>query len=227
MDHTTLELVIEEVQAHLLGQQAHLPTPVPFRNFVAQARIGTDRDAYMAYFRAQLADIDTTSAPFDLWDTQGSGHQIESQRYPVDDVLAQQLREQARVWGVSAASLFHLVWGLVVRATTGRDDVVFGTVLFGRMAGGKGADRALGMFLNTLPLRLSLGNIEVGRAVQQTHALLAELLNYEHAPLSLVQQCSGVGTQTPLFTSLLNYRYQGERPDGKQCGTVGGGMARN
>ncbi|MEI8632405.1 hypothetical protein P4S72_11140 [Vibrio sp. PP-XX7] len=52
----------------------------------------------------------------------------------------------------------HLAWGLVVRTgDRARDNVVFGTVLFGRMGGVEGADRALGMFLNTLPLRLSLG----------------------------------------------------------------------
>ncbi|MDW6091096.1 amino acid adenylation domain-containing protein [Vibrio rhizosphaerae] len=209
MDHTTLELVIEEVQAHLLGQEHALPRPIPFRNFVAQARRELSQQTYVDYFRAQLADIEVPSAPFDLLETQSHGGEIESLRHPVSDQLAQQIRVQARHYGVSAASLFHLAWGLVVRATTGRDEVVFGTVLFGRMAGGDGADRALGMFLNTLPLRLSLAEMAVEDAVVNTHQRLAELLNYEHAPLSQVQQCSGVSAPAPLFTSLLNYRYQG------------------
>ncbi|WP_157371998.1 non-ribosomal peptide synthetase, partial [Vibrio sp. MEBiC08052] len=209
MDHTTLELVIEEVQAHLLGQEHTLPQPIPFRNFVAQARTELSQQTYIDYFREQLADIEVPCAPFDLSETQSHGHEIESLRHPVDNRLAQQIRSQARRYGVSAASLFHLAWGLVIRATTGRDDVVFGTVLFGRMAGGDGADRALGMFLNTLPLRLSFGQMQTGEAVQNTHHRLAELLNYEHAPLSQVQKCSGVSAPAPLFTSLLNYRYQG------------------
>ncbi|MBO0991425.1 hypothetical protein INR38_28605, partial [Delftia sp. SD018] len=80
----------------------------------------------------------------------GSG--VQEARHVLDAGLARAVRLAAQRQGVSAASLFHLAWSLVLGRTTGRDDVVFGTVLFGRMQGGEGVERALGMFINTLPL---------------------------------------------------------------------------
>ena len=72
-DHTALEFVLGEVQAHLAGQAAELPAPLPFRNFVAQARLGVSREEHEAFFRALLGDVDEPTMPFGLLDVQGDG----------------------------------------------------------------------------------------------------------------------------------------------------------
>ena len=206
-DHTTLEVMQAEIQAHLLGQAAQLPVPQPFRNFVAQARLGVSQQDHEAFFRGLLGDVDEPTAPFGLLDVQGEGRGIAEARLELDAGLAQRLRERARKLGVSAASLCHLAWAQVLARVSGREEVVFGTVLFGRMQGGAGAERVMGLFINTLPVRIRVGEEGVEASVRRTHTLLADLLRHEHASLALAQRCSGVPAPAPLFSALLNYRH--------------------
>jgi len=206
-DHTTLEVIQQEVQAHLLGQAERLPAPLPFRNLVAQARLGISKQEHEAFFRQMLGEIDEPTAPFGLLDVQGSGRDIKEAHTLLDSTLAERIRTTARKLQVSAASLCHLAWAQVLAKTSGRTDVVFGTVLFGRMQGGEGSDRVLGLFINTLPVRISVGEEGVEASVRRTHILLGDLLRHEHASLALAQRCSAVPAPTPLFSALLNYRH--------------------
>ncbi|WP_223621894.1 condensation domain-containing protein, partial [Lysobacter sp. ESA13C] len=206
-DHTTLELLEAELQAHLSGSMATLPQQLPFRNFVAQARQGVSRAEHETFFRTMLGDVDEPTMPFGLNDSRGEGRSIGQVTRDLDAALSASLRTQARRLGVSVASLCHLAWGLVLARVSGRDDVVFGTVLFGRMQSGEGSDRAMGPFINTLPMRLQIDDVTVEAGVRRTHALLAELLHHEHASLALAQRCSAVAAPVPLFTALLNYRH--------------------
>ncbi|WP_244662075.1 non-ribosomal peptide synthetase [Mesorhizobium huakuii] len=206
-DHTTLEVMHAEVRAVLEGRAHELAAPQPFRNLVAQARLGVDAKAHEEFFQEQLADIDEPTMPFGLSEVRGDGSGVGEAHRMLPQALNDRLREQARRLGVSLASLCHLAWGQVVALSSGREQVVFGTVLFGRMHAGAGADRALGLFINTLPVRLDLDGTGVEASVRTTHARLSDLLAHEHASLALAQRCSGVAAPAPLFSALLNYRH--------------------
>ncbi|WEL58164.1 non-ribosomal peptide synthase/polyketide synthase [Pseudomonas kermanshahensis] len=206
LDHTAMEVIASEMQLLLAGQGERLPAPVPYRTYVAQARLGADDASHEAFFREMLGDLDAPTLPFGLSDVQGDGHAIEEAHLAIDASVARGLREQARQLGVSAASLAHLAWARVLGVLANRTDVVFGTVLMGRLQGGEGADRALGVFINTLPLRIDL-TAPVAQAVRATHQRLSALLAHEHASLALAQRCSGVAASTPLFSALFNYRH--------------------
>nr|WP_306298895.1 non-ribosomal peptide synthetase [Pseudomonas syringae] len=224
LDHTALEVVVQEMQASLMGLAAQLPPAVPYRNHVAQARMGVSREEHEAFFRDMLADIDEPTLPLGLQDVQGDGSGIEEVHLMLDASLSARLHAQARLLGVSAASVMHLAWAQVVGRLSGREDVVFGTVLMGRMSGTAGTDRALGMFINTLPLRISVGRQGVQAGVKATHARLSALLGHEHASLSLAQRCSGVPSALPLFSTLLNYRHSAGQTSAPETVAVWSGI---
>jgi arthrofactin-type cyclic lipopeptide synthetase C len=207
LDHSALEVVCHEMQACLLGQGAALGQAVPFRNYVAQARLGTREQEHESFFRQMLGDISEPTLPFGLHDVQGDARGIAEVHLALAPALSQRLRAQARQLGVSAASLFHMGWAQVLGVLSGKEQVVFGTVLMGRLQGSHDTDRALGIFINTLPFRVDVGSEGVRAGVKATHARLTTLLRHEHAPLALAQRCSGVVAPTPLFSALLNYRH--------------------
>jgi amino acid adenylation domain-containing protein len=223
-DHESLEVQQEEISAHLRGLESELPAPLPFRGYVARARLGVSREEHERFFRGMLGDVEEPTAPYGLLDVWGEGRGIGEAWLPVAGDLGARLRRRARALGVSAASLCHLAWAQVLARLSGRADVVFGTLLFGRMQGGEGADRVMGPLINTLPVRIGVGEEGAEAAVRRTHALLADLLRHEHASLALAQRCSGVAAPAPLFTSLLNYRYSGGRERSQQAGQPGEGV---
>ncbi|HVY36514.1 MAG TPA: amino acid adenylation domain-containing protein, partial [Polyangia bacterium] len=208
VDHATLELLVDETLKIDRGTPVDaLPAAQPFRNFVGRARLAARRDLDEVYFRKLLGDVDEPTAPFGLLESHPAGAELAQESRELPGELARAAREQARRLGVSAASVMHVAWGLVLARASGRDDVVFGTVLLGRMQGGAAAERVLGMFINTLPVRMAAGAEPVTQAVQKMHTQLAELIRHEHASLAQAQRASGVPAGTPLFGALLNYRH--------------------
>ncbi|HEU0299933.1 MAG TPA: amino acid adenylation domain-containing protein, partial [Longimicrobium sp.] len=211
-DHMSVAALVGEVRAHMLGRADALPPSVPFRDFVARTRGGADRAAHEAFFQRLLGDVDEPTAPFGLLDVMGDGTRAAEARTELDRDLVGRMQARARASRVSTASICHVACAMVLARVSGRADVVFGTVLFGRMRAGAGADRALGPFINTLPVRLQVGAEGVEAGVRRMHALLADLMQHEHASLALAQRCSRVPAPTPLFSALLNYRHSGKLP---------------
>jgi amino acid adenylation domain-containing protein len=206
IDNSTLGLILSEVIAQLRGSDEPAET-VPFRDFVAESRLGVSEGEHLKFFREMLGDFDEPTAPFGLLEVRGNGLDVEEARLPLQPKLARAVRANARRLGVTPSSLFHLAWALVLARTSAREDIVFGTVLFGRMHGAAGLDRAFGLFINTLPFRLQLHELGVSDAVRLTHARLGQLVKHEHASLAAVQRCSALPGSAPLFSALLNFRH--------------------
>ncbi|GFE79661.1 hypothetical protein GCM10011487_16610 [Steroidobacter agaridevorans] len=205
-DHESLNTILEEVRFFLEGRDHELPAAMALDDPAKQSLRDVSIQDVDAFFRRKLADIDEPTAPFGLLDTHGEAATIEEACEVLDAGLASRIRSWARRLGLTPARLFHAAWGLVVAHTSGRSDVVFGTVLLANRALRDRSQHSVGMSVNTLPLRLRLEGETLKDFLEQTQRELSELLQHAQASLADVQRCAGTNGQGPLFSALLNYR---------------------
>ncbi|MVA49130.1 non-ribosomal peptide synthetase, partial [Agrobacterium vitis] len=92
MDHTALAILADEVLSHPSGEVSQAPAPIPFRRFVAQARLGVKTTEHEAFFRDMLGDVSEPTAPFGLADVHLDGSGLEEARLALEPELAGRLR---------------------------------------------------------------------------------------------------------------------------------------
>jgi mycobactin peptide synthetase MbtF len=178
-------------------------TPRPYRDYIGWL---SDRDL-AASQRIWQTHLDGLPGPTLLagalaQQPPGAGVPRRTQQRLDPDATAA-LAEAARSRGVTLNTLMQLAWAVVLSRFTDRDDVVFGVTVSGRPAGLAGVETMVGLFINTVPLRVRLDDAAgVGAqclAVQREAALLREHGYLGHAQLRTL---GGVGE---LFDTLLVY----------------------
>ncbi|WP_462203612.1 condensation domain-containing protein, partial [Frankia sp. CcWB3] len=101
-------------------------------------------------------------------------------------------RAAARAHGVTLNTIFNAALAMVLAATTGTDDVVFGTTVAGRPTELDGIDEVVGLFLNTVPVRVRLDPREtVGDLLRRVAEARLDLLDHEYLGLGDIQRASG------------------------------------
>ncbi len=210
-DHQSLEILLAEIAAIVDGREAGLPEPLTYKSHVMDSLKRSQSHAADEFFRTKLGDVEETTAPFDLHQTTWRSAHIDSARKPLPATLSERVRAQAIKFNTSPAAVFHAAWGLVVSCTSGRDDIVFGSVLLGRLLSRASVERAVGLFINTLPVRLKITALTAAELMNQTRDELINLLAHEQTPLSVAQGCSAPSHSQPLFSSILNCVHSGSQ----------------
>lgn len=213
-DHLSNEIIIDEIHSIMSGNFDSLETPIPYRNLVAHAIMQSSNPESETYFRSRLGHINEPTMPFSLLDVHGGGLSILEAKMKLNLSQSRKIRAVASQYKVSAATIFHMAWGLVVSECSYREEIVFGTVMSGRLQGIVGSDRILGLCLNILPLNLSVyGSTTICDFLYETNKRLGELLPFEQIPLVDAVKFSGLPAGKPLFSATLNYRNSRRRSE--------------
>jgi amino acid adenylation domain-containing protein len=217
LDGWSSSIVLKEMlllyEARSRGEHVELEQPRPYRQYIAWLR---QRDMSKAeiYWRDYLKGFDTPT-PIEMKPGGGAnaepdeaagesehGYRERQVQLPAD--ATQALRTLARQQQLTLNTMVQGAWAVLLSRYSGERDVVFGTVVSGRPAELAGVETMVGLFINTLPVRVE---VDEGRELvpwlQQLQGQQAEMRQYEYSPLVDVQRWSDVGGGASLFDSIV------------------------
>lgn len=208
LDGWSTPLVYRDVmaiyQSLLRGDKAMLPAAAPFSNYISWLQ-AQDRSAAANYWRAQLAD---TQAPTPLVidrmpGKRGQGHRARSVQLTRE--VSDQLQAFAKRSHTTVNTLVQLAWGLLLHRYSGEETVMFGATVSGRPAAVADIESMVGLFINTIPVKLSFAQTDVLPLIAALHRSFQESNDFGYLPLAEVQSYSPSGSHTPLFDSLIAF----------------------
>ncbi|MDZ5634894.1 non-ribosomal peptide synthetase [Janthinobacterium sp. GMG1] len=200
-----LEEVLERYRASQAGGIPVLPRRPAYRDYIEWLGRRGGEAAGRAFWRARMAGVEgATPLPPLLPASRSNGvHQTLALHFGAEK--AERLRQLARSSQVTLNTVMQAAWAMLLARYSGQQDVIFGVTSAGRPADLPGAQDMLGVFINTLPLRLQpRGALALGeflRAVQQENV---EIREYEQSPLVDIQKQAGHGGA--LFDTLMVFQ---------------------
>nr|WCB70647.1 NRPS modules 10-13 [Corallococcus coralloides] len=208
LDGWSTPIVLEELFAlyagALRGTPPRLPRRRPYGDYITWLQAQDLREAE-AYWRSRLRGVvGRTALAEEAPETGGEEEHRELRvQLPVTSYAA--MKELALRCRVTPSTVVQAAWAVVLSRFTGREDVVFGATVSGRPPELAGADEMVGLFINTLPVRVPLErNTRVEDLLSALHTQQVESRGFEYAPLAQVQEWSGVGAEG-LFDSIVVY----------------------
>ncbi|HEX2252380.1 MAG TPA: amino acid adenylation domain-containing protein [Thermoanaerobaculia bacterium] len=211
LDGWSVGIVLGEVYelyaARLEARAAQLPQRRPFRDYVAWLQ-RQDRAAAEAFWRGELAGVaETTRLPFGDPGAEAGGFATQrSLKRDLAPELSATLRAFCQRQRITLNTLAQGAWGLVLSRYSGRREVLFGAGVSGRPPELEGSDRMIGLFVNTVPVRVDCppeARVEPWLAELQGRQL--ESRRFDYTPLVDVRRWSELPAGAPLFEAGMTF----------------------
>ena len=207
MDGWSLPVLVGELfelYGHRGGQSAALPRVTPYRDYLGWIA-GQDRQGARAAWQRALEGLEE---PTRLAAAQPGAAPALPEEIIVElpEALTEALSRQARSLGLTLNSVLQGAWAILLGKLSGRDDVVFGTTVAGRAAEIPGIETMVGLFINTLPVRVRLRPAEaLSELLTRLQDSQSELIAHQHLGLAEIQSLAGLGELFDTLVVFENY----------------------
>ncbi|CAM5528899.1 non-ribosomal peptide synthetase [Streptomyces purpurascens] len=186
------------------GDDTALPPPIPYRNYLTWLAT-QDRNAAKKAWQAALTG---TEEPTLLATTHRAHSSVTPEVLPValSEESTSALAMTARGHGLTLNTVVQGVWGVLLGRLLGRNDVVFGSVVSGRGPEVAGIGDMVGLFINTLPVRVRWHETETwADLLTRLQDEQSELLEHRHLGLADIQHLTGMRELFDTTTVFENY----------------------
>jgi amino acid adenylation domain-containing protein len=210
LDGWSLPLLLREVfafyEAFRQGQDLHLETPPPYRDYIRwlERQDIAEAEAFWRRTLAGFAAPTPLTVDWPLASVADRKERYEEREIQLSRETTAALQSLARQQHLTLSTLVQGAWALLLNRYSGEEDVVFGATVSGRPADLLGAESMVGLFINTLPVRARVpSSMPVAAWLKDLQAQLAQVRDYEYSSLAQIQGWSEVPRGTPLFESIL------------------------
>ncbi|EOP55752.1 amino acid adenylation domain-containing protein [Bacillus cereus VD136] len=156
------------------------------------------------YWKELLEDYDNQSMILPCGEVEKNNNEVRLTSIHLRKDEKEKLEELSRKHGVTLNTIIEAVWGILLQRYTNQDDIVFGKVVSGRNIELKEIDKMVGLFINTIPIRVKVNHNETFLELLtnlQNQAL--ESGNFDYCPLNEIQsQCTD---NDSLITNIVGF----------------------
>jgi amino acid adenylation domain-containing protein len=124
--------------------------------------------------------------------------------YKISEELSQNVKAYAKERKVSYASVLYSVWGILLHKYRGVNDFIFGTTVSGRGSRIVGVEDIVGMFINTIPLRVTANDEDtLLDVITKVSTELKQREEHENTPLLEIKEYSQIESKDEIFDSIV------------------------
>jgi hypothetical protein len=191
------------------GKKLAIPIKTKFKEFVKLFR-SQDLNKQEKFWKNYLKDFDGRSE-FSIKKAKGDGQNeglpgAENYQFKFDRHLQSKLESFIREQNITAAALLYAAWGILLQRYNDCHDGLFGITVSGRSAKIEGIEQIVGLFINTIPLRVkSRSHEEIRALLSEIYGTLQSFVEYEYDSTSLpdIKKCSQLDNRNEPFDTLV------------------------